>query len=199
MKPVALSLRSRLLLAIIAPLCVVFALSAMFDYRLARETADAAFDHSLADVAQDIASSIRTTDEDLSVKLSAEAEEILRSDASDIVYFSVRDSRGRLLAGDDDLLPDEALSAAQVDNQIYFTDSRLRGKPIRMAIQRTSSSRGPATIIVAETVNKREHSSRRILTAMIVPSLAVILATLLTVYFGVRRGLAPLELSLIHI
>lgn len=194
MKPVVISLRSRLLLAIIVPLCVVFAVSAAFDYRLARKTADSAFDHSLADVAQDLASHIRTSDESLSVTLTAEAEEILRSDASDIVYFSVRDKLGRLLAGDEDLPPHEALAVTRVDRQISFADSRLHGKPIRVAMHQTASSHGPVTIMVAETVNKRELSSGRILTAMIVPSLAVILATLLAVYFGVRRGLAPLEI-----
>lgn len=194
MKPVALSLRSRLLLAIIVPLCVVFAVSAMFDYRLARETADSAFDHSLGDVALDLASHIRATEESLSVVLSAEAEEILRSDASDIIYFSVRDKKGRLLAGDEALPSYEALAVARVDNLISFADSQLQSKPIRIAMHQTTSAHGPVTIMVAETVNKRELSSRRILTAMILPSLAVILATLLAVYFGVRRGLAPLEI-----
>jgi len=194
MKPVVLSLRSRLLLAIIAPLCVVFAVSAMFDYRLARETADSAFDHSLADVALDLASHVRTTDESLSVALSAEAEEILRSDASDIIYFAVRDKAGRLLAGDESLPSHGALAVTRVDNQISFADRQLHGKPIRIAMHQTASAHGPVTIMVAETVNKRELSSRRILTAMIVPSLAVILATLLAVYFGVRRGLTPLEI-----
>ncbi len=194
MKPVALSLRSRLLLAIIAPLCVLFAVSAMFDYRLARETADSAFDHSLADVAQDLASHIRATDESLSVTLSAEAEEILRSDASDIVYFSVRDKLDRLLAGDEELPSRKALAVTRVDNHISFADSQLHGKSIRVAMYQTSSSHGFVTIMVAETVNKRELSSGRILAAMIVPSLVVILATLLAVYFGVRRGLAPLEI-----
>jgi two-component system sensor histidine kinase TctE len=194
MKPVVLSLRSRLLLAIIAPLCVVFAVSAIFDYRLARETADSAFDHSLADVALDLASHIRTTEERLSVALSAEAEEILRSDASDIVYFAVRDKAGRLLAGDEALPSHGAFAVTRMDNQMAFADRELHGKPIRIAIHQTPSAHGPVTIMVAETVNKREHSSRRILVAMVLPSLAVILATLLAVYFGVRRGLAPLEI-----
>ncbi len=193
MKPVPLSLRKRLLLAIIAPLCVVFAISALFDYRLARETADAAFDHALADTALDIASAIRETDEDLSVKLSAEAEDILRSDPSDSIYFAVRDSHGRLLAGDEDLLPPAMLPATRLGNQTYFTDVQFRNQPTRNAVYLTSSPHGDVTIIVAESVNKRERSSRRIMTAMILPNLAVILATLLAVYFGVRRGLAPLE------
>lgn len=194
MKPAVLSLRGRLLLAIIAPLCLVFAVSAMFDYRLARKTADSAFDHSLADVALDLASHIRTTDESLSVNLSAEAEEILRSDSFDTIYLSVRDDRGRLLAGDEDLPATETLPATGADKEIYFTNSHVRGKPVRVAIHQMVSSHGSLTIAVAETVKKREMSSRRILAAMILPSLAVMLATLLVVYFGVRRGLSPLAI-----
>ncbi|KXK50775.1 MAG: sensory transduction histidine kinase, partial [Nitrosomonas europaea] len=42
-----LGLRQRLLLWILLPLIAVFIGSILFDYRLAQETADTAYDHSL--------------------------------------------------------------------------------------------------------------------------------------------------------
>lgn len=47
------SLRKRLLLVIITPLCLISAVGAMVDYGIARVTADAAFDQSLADAVAD--------------------------------------------------------------------------------------------------------------------------------------------------
>jgi two-component system, OmpR family, sensor histidine kinase TctE len=189
MKPAVHSLRQRLLLAIIAPLLLIFAISAVLDFQLARETADKAFDQSLVDAVLDIASHIQTENADLTVALSAEAEAMVRSDSSDTIYFAVHDRQGRLLAGDGDLHADAGPGVGDP----HFLDSQLRGKPIRVAVHRIDSPYGSITITVAETLNKRNQASRRILTAMILPTLAVILATLLAVYFGVRRGLAPIE------
>ena len=105
-------LRQHLFFAIIAPLLLVFAVSVALGYRLARETADAAFDHSLADAVLDIASHVRTGNASLEIELSGEAEAMLRSDASDTIYFAVRDSGGHLLAGDPDLPVENILALA---------------------------------------------------------------------------------------
>jgi len=189
MKSATMSLRQRLLLALAVPLLLTFAISAVLDYRLARETADAAFDQSLMDAVLDIASHIQTENAALTLVLSAEAEAMVRSNVSDSIYFAVHDKQGRLLAGDGDLPTNIGLAAAQP----YFLDSLYHDKPVRAVIHRIDSPYGNITVTVAETLNKRNHASRRIMTAMILPNLAVILATLLAVYFGVRRGLAPLE------
>jgi len=185
----ALGLRQRLLLAILAPLMMVFAVSVFLDYRLAKETADAAFDQSLADALLDIASHIRSGGPSIDVALSAEAEAMLRSDASDQIYFAVRDTTGHLLVGDAGL-PEMLVSTG---SQPEFRDSRFRDRPTRTAVQRVASQRGDITITVAETLSKRNRASRRILTAMILPNLVLIFATFLAVYFGVRKGLASLE------
>lgn len=168
---------------------VVFAISVFLDYRLARETADAAFDQSLGDAVLDIASHIQTSETQLSVALSAEAEAMLRSDAADRIYFAVRDNTGRLLAGDADL-PDVRITAR---SQPEFKDSHFRDQWTRAAVQGVSSPHGDITITVAETLSKRNRTNRKILTAMILPNLLVILAAFLAVYVGVRKGLAPLD------
>ncbi len=184
-----MSLRQRLLLAILGPLMVVSAASVFLDYPLAKATADAAFDQSLADAALDIAAHIQTSESQLGVALSAEAEAMLRSDAVDKIYFAVRDSMGRLLAGDADL-PDVRVA---VRSQPAFMDSHFRDRLTRAAVQGVTSPRGDITITVAETLSKRDSANRKILTAMILPNLLVIVATFLAVYVGVRKGLAPLD------
>lgn len=184
-----LGLRQRLMLALMVPLTFVFAIGVILDYRLAKETADAAFDQSLADAALDIASHIQASEGDLDVELSSEAEAMLRSDGKDQIYFAVRDEDGRLLAGDHDL----PVGQAPDDGQMRFVDSRFRDGWTRAVVHRVDAAAGPITITVAETLSKRNRASRKILTAMILPNLVVILGTLLAVYLGVRRGLRPLD------
>lgn len=184
-----LGLRQRLMLALMVPLTAVFAIGVILDYRLAKETADAAFDQSLADAALDIASHIQASEGDLDVELSSEAEAMLRSDGKDHIYFAVRDGDGRLLAGDRDLVAGEAAA----DGQMLFIDSRFRDGWTRAVVHRVDAATGPITITVAETLSKRNRASRKILTAMILPNLIVIVGTLLAVYLGVRRGLRPLD------
>lgn len=182
-----LGLRQRLLLAILVPLAVVFAISVIFGYRLAQETANAAFDLSLTDTALDIASHVESG-EMLRVELSGEAETMLRRDSADQIYFSVRDRNGALLAGDADL-PVIGRAFAPLPT---FEDRPFRGAATRSVGYRMNTKHGEVLITVAETLSKRQTASRRILAAMVVPTLVVILATFLAVYFGVRQGLEPL-------
>lgn len=184
---VVLGLRQRLMLAILLPLAAVFAGSIFFGYRLAEETANAAFDLALADSALDIASHIESG-ELLRVELSGEAEAMLRRDSADQIFFSVRDRHGTLLAGDADLPSVDAVGAPHP----AFADRDFRGTATRAIGYRLHSPHGEVLITVAETLSKRRTASAKILAAMVGPTLAVIAATFLAVYFGVRKGLRPL-------
>jgi two-component system, OmpR family, sensor histidine kinase TctE len=189
------TLRQRLLLAILIPLIVVSAIGAVLDYRLARETTGAAFDHSLAEEVYDISSRIQATDSALEVKLSDEMEAMLRSDALDSIFFSVRDNEGNLLAGDASLsIADDfpSLRTGAV-GKLRFVNTVYRDLAIRAVYYRARTERGIVAISVGETLNKRNRASSRILTTMALPSIAVILATIVAVYFGVRKGLVPLD------
>lgn len=183
-----LGLRQRLLLAIMAPLTIVFAVSVVLDYRMARETADAAFDQSLADTVLDIASHLQADSTIPSAELLAEAQTMQRTAAPDRLFFSVRDSAGRLLVGDADLPTVEVAR----NSRPQFANLRYRDLATRTAVHRIDSRQGDLTITVAQTVSKRQNASQRILTAMILPNVVVIVATVLAVYVGVRRGLVPL-------
>lgn len=167
----------------------VFAISVVFDFRLARQTIDAAYDHSLADAALDIASHINASGAEPQFSLSSEAEEMLRSDVADIIYFSVVGMDGRLLAGDKDL----PLHPVRAFGSPRFANDEYQGQAIRLATLKTQAGKGQVMVTVAETMKKRDAASRAILTAMIVPSVALIVAALLIIYFGVRLGLSPLN------
>ena len=74
-----------------------------------------------------------------------------------------------------------------------FLDGTHRGERVRIALHRVILPASEIFITVMETTEKRKLSRHRILTAMLLPNLAVIIASLLAVLFGVRQGLLPLE------
>lgn len=182
-------LRRRLLVALLPPLILILIGSSVLDYRLARKTADSAHDQSLADTIFDLEAHIHKQSSPALLDLTAETETMLRSSTPDMIYFSVRDADGKILAGDSDL-PEPA---PPKDDQMKFSDGVYKGAPVRIAQFRIKAATANVVIAVMETTRKREQSSQKILTAMVLPNLAVIIATLLAVLFGVRHGLLPLQ------
>jgi len=184
-----LSLRHRLILALLTPLVVILTVSSYFDYQLAKKTANNAHDQALADNVFDLEAHIKKQNPSFKLDLTEEAEAMLRSNAPDMLYFSVSDPFGKVLAGDADLprLP------APTGEQVAFTNGVYHGMPVRIAQHLISINTQDFLISVIETTKKREQASARILTAMVIPNLAVILATLLAVILGVRQGLLPLQ------
>lgn len=182
-------LRRRLLIALLIPLILILVASSMFDYRLAKQTANAAHDQGLADSIFDLESHIRKQHNPAFLDLTEETEAMLRSNAPDMLYFSIRDADGRVLAGDSNL-PGFAMPT---DDEVAFSDGAHLGNAVRIAVHRLKLPAGEIYIVVMETTEKRILSSQRILTAMVLPNLAVIFATLLAVFLGVRQGLLPLR------
>lgn len=183
-------LRRRLIVALVIPLVVIFCISLFFDYRLARETSDTANDQALADTVFDLESHIRShRGTSTGLDLTKESEAMLRSNAPDMVYFSIRDNAGKILAGDHDI-PNFTMP---INDEVRFVDGTHQGKAVRIALHRIETPAAEIFITVVETTAKREKSRQKILTAMLMPNLAVIFATLLAVLFGVRQGLLPLE------
>ena len=183
------TLRRRLLLLLLLPLSAQLLVSLLIDYRFAFTPAAEAYDHALADDAVALAGRLRMVEGKLEVDLPAAAEAVLRSDQSDQEFLSIYGPNGEFLAGDEDLLPYRQVLAR---NNPLLVDAEFRGYKVRKASYRVDTEAGPVNITVAETTRKRERAGSKILAAMILPNVLLILATLVLVYLGVRRGLAPL-------
>jgi len=184
-----LSLRQRLILALLTPLVIILSVSSYFDYQLANKTANNAHDQALADNVFDLEAHIKKQYPSFKLDLTEEAEAMLRSNEPDILYFSVIDPSGKVLAGDTDL----PVLRPSKGSQIEFSDGIYHGMSVRIALHQFTIHAQDFLIVVMETTKKRDHASSRILTAMVIPNLAVIMATMLAVTFGVRQGLLPLQ------
>lgn len=188
-EPTRQTLRRRLLVFLLLPLAALLVLGLPFDYRLAVSPAHEAYDYALSESAYELAMRVVVRDGVLRVDLPPDVESLMRADRTDQEFLAVYGPRGRLLAGDADLLPDMMLP----ESGLRVSDATLRGVRIRKATYRKVTSLGDVTVVFAETLRKRKHAGSRILAAMVLPNVLLVLATLVLVYFGVRRGLAPLN------
>ena len=160
-------------------------------YFLSLEPASEAYDQALVDVGIALSERIRSTGESVSFDLPRAAEQVLRTDKYDTIYYHVRNADGSALAGDSGLPP---IPAAQdpVDGVIAY-DGEYRSQKIRVVALLVPCGGRTCTVQVAETTNKRSKLARNIVLSSLVPELLIALATLVIVWFGVKRGLAPLE------
>ncbi|OJY56423.1 sensor histidine kinase [Thiobacillus sp. 0-1251] len=182
------TLRRRLLVFLLAPLAALLVISLAADYHIAFDPANEAYDHALADDAVALAGRVHVQGATVAVDLPPAAEAVLRSNGKDLEFLAVLGPAGQLLAGDANLQPGPTMPGALP----ALSDDSLGGKTVRKASYLLETSRGPVTIVVAETTQKRKRIGSKILAAMIVPNVLLILATLGLVYIGVRSGVAPL-------
>jgi len=190
------SLRKQLLLWLLLPLLGLLVLDTTILYRVAMGFVQTAFDRALYESAYDVGQLVGKSGENDSVfKLPQEAKELLLSDKFDNLYYNIV-ADGAVVSGDArlhlQLSPEKSAS-----KNTYYYDAQIDGKPVRMVsipfkatIQSVPQN---IRIQVAETLNKRHQYKGDILTAIIVPQLLLVLMAAAIVWFGVGRGLLPLQ------
>src|SRR5919112_5754238 len=94
------SIRLNLLKWLIFPLLFIHMAGAGITYWLAWRPAQTAFDQSLADAAWALIPRVQQLRGGLRLDLPEQAEQILRVDHFDAIYFVVRDAAGMQVAGD---------------------------------------------------------------------------------------------------
>jgi two-component system sensor histidine kinase TctE len=172
----------------VATLLVLGAVGAYF---LSLEPASDAYDQALVDVGIALGERIRSAGDAVSFDLPGAAEQVLRTDKYDTIFYHVRRADGSALAGDPGLPPVPA--SQEPEDGVIAYDGEYRGRKIRVVALLVPCGGGICTVQVAETTNKRTTLARNIVLSSLAPQLLITLATLAIVWFGVQRGLAPLE------
>jgi two-component system sensor histidine kinase TctE len=190
-RKLASSLRVRLLKLLLAPVAVLLVLGAVGAYFLSLEPASEAYDQALVDVGIALGERIRSSGDSVLFDLPGAAEQVLRTDKYDTIYYGLRRPDGTALGGDAGLPP---VPAGRVpEDGVIAYDGIYRGERIRVIALLVPCGGQICTVQVAETTNKRRKLARNIVISSLVPELLITLVTLALVWFGVKRGLAPLE------
>lgn len=184
------SIRRDLLAWLIGPLATINLVGAGMTFWLAWTPALAAWDQSLADAAWALVPRLHASGDGIRVDLPQQAEQVLRVDHFDSIYFTVRDASGRTLVGDVDF---PALQTPARNDDPVFDDAFMRGEPIRVSALKTMIGSQSVLIGVAETLLKRTQSRWRILLTLLLMEAILIAVSLSAVWMAVKNGLLPLK------
>jgi two-component system sensor histidine kinase TctE len=185
------SLRALLLRLLLLPVAAMLAIGTYAAYRVAGDPGAAAYDQSLLNTGLALGERIRMQDGRIGFDLPNVAERIARSDKYDEIYYVVRGPNGERIAGDAGL-PRPPAGAAPVEGVIAH-DGDYQGKPVRVVTVEVPCGGLNCSVSMAETTNKRQRLARDILASSVLPLALLAAFTLALVWFGVARGLRPLQ------
>jgi two-component system sensor histidine kinase TctE len=175
---------------LIGPLTALIVLSGIPTYLTAISVAQDAYDSALLDPALAIASHLHMVDDRIEIGLPAVALDALRIDSVDRMFFQVLGPENQRIAGNATItLPPFGLATEA--HGYYQTE--IDGERIRVAALSVPHKHGRVLVQVAETLIKRERLVRELLLSTLIPEISVVLAAIALFWYGIRRGLKPLE------
>lgn len=187
----ARSLRTHLLRLLLPPVALTLAVGTVAAYYVSLEPGAEAYDQSLINTAYAVGERIRVQERGYSLDLPSVAERLARSDRFDEVYYVVRGPDRERIAGDAGL-PLPPADAERID-EVAAYDAAREGKRLRLVEVRVPCGGQQCTVTMAETTVKRQRLARDILASSALPLALLAVLTLALVWFGVARGLRPLQ------
>ncbi len=194
-QPNPLSLLVEILDWLLAPLIILWPLSVVATFWIANAISNVPYDRALADSVNALARYVTFGATRAQTALPPAASSFLRTDELDTIYFQVRGTRGEVLAGDPELaeiFPEEG----QTQHIVYYRDAEWHGDPVRVAYMflfEPGAAHRRVVIQVGETLNKRQKLSSEIIASIIIPQFFLFPVVALLAWFGLQRGIQPLE------
>lgn len=178
---------------LLAPLLFLWPFSIIVTHQVADRIANRSFDHALGEQVQMLARFVTIDGDRVQLNLPAPGRILFRSSASDVVFFQVRTDEG--FVGGDAEIPAPPRPWLP-DGEVRWRDDVVAGEPVRVAarIDRRPGPEQPRFVIaqVAETLNKRRELASDVVTGVLLPQFALIPLSVVLVWFGLTRGIAPL-------
>jgi two-component system sensor histidine kinase TctE len=175
---------------LLPPIAALLVLGALVAYYPSIEPATTAYDQGLIDVGISLGTYIRSGDAGYRLELPVAVDQVLRRDSYDNVYYRVVGPKGEEIAGDEGLpAPPPEIEAR--DGFVSY-DTAYKGQKVRAVAIPARCGAAACSVLVAETTVKRRRMARDILFSSLLPEMMIALATVLIVWFGVKRGLGPL-------
>ena len=185
------SLRALLLQLLLPSVAATLALGTYAAYRVAADPGTEAYDQSLLNTALALSERIRVQDGRVGFDLPSAAERVVRADKYDEIYYVVRGPAGERVAGDVGVPPPP--EGIQAEEGVAAYDGDYEGRPVRVVAVQVPCGTQLCTVSMAETTVKRQRLARDILASSVLPQALLAAVTLGLVWFGVARGLRPLQ------
>jgi two-component system sensor histidine kinase TctE len=187
-------LRRKLLAWLLGPLVVLLVLDTGAAYWNSLRFSDLAYDRALHEIGREIVLHVKLDGNRPRLDLSEAARNILLLDQEDLLFYRVVGEDGATLGGDAEMPPPQR--AAEPGKPRVYRDT-VRGEPVRMLVAWMPVGADAATpkvlVQVAETLNKRTRLAWEMVANVVVPQLLLIVMATAVIWFGVSRGLEPLQ------
>lgn len=202
-EPTQRSLFGEILDWMLAPLLLLWPMSIAVTYIIAKSIANAPFDHALNDSVTVLAQQVREINGHVVLQLPIPAREILRADDTDSIYYLVQGYKGELVGGDQEM-PAPPEEDKPVAGLVQFRNETLRGNDIRIAYTWVDLKKvkgaappnlnnKPVLVQVGETLEKRGQLANEIIKGVILPQFVILPIAVVLVWFGLSRGIKPLN------
>jgi len=195
-KPPRRSLLGEVLDWLLAPLFLLWPMSVAITYVVAQNIAAVPYDEALIRHLTVLEHRLAVYDVDIVLNMDDRARATLRANEVESVFWMVLGAHNQYLGGDRQL----PISLSEIKNvpvgEIRLTDGTLGGFAVRLAYKRVDLGLGPArtaTVVVAETTERRTSLANEIIKGVIIPQFMVLPVAVLLIWFGLSRGIAPLN------
>jgi len=179
-----------------APMLLLWPLSVVITFILARSLADVPFDRALIERTDALARQAALASTRSDVTLPRAPEDFVTGDDDDVVYFQVIGPRSKLLIGQVDLPPPRLYDYPE-PGRIKLRTATYRGSDVRIGYVYVDDGQAddgaPVLVQVAETLDKRTRLANEIIKGVIFPQFMILPVAVTLVWFGLSRGLAPLK------
>ncbi|HYF60324.1 MAG TPA: sensor histidine kinase N-terminal domain-containing protein, partial [Burkholderiaceae bacterium] len=179
-----------------APLLLLWPLSVAVTFVVARSLADAPFDRALVERTETLAQQVlRLAADRIVVDVPSPARDFLAADDEDAVYYQVIGPRGRVVAGEPDM-PRPGIYDFPASGKVKLRTTSFRSEQVRIGylyLGLGDDELGPVLVQVAETLDRRGRLANEIIKGVIFPQFLILPIAVVLVWFGLSRGLAPLE------
>ncbi|AGU53355.1 two component transcriptional regulator, sensor histidine kinase [Variovorax paradoxus B4] len=186
-------LQRKLLAWLLGPLAVLLVLDTGAAYWNSLRFSNLAYDRALYEIGREIVLHVKLDGMQPRLDLSEAAGNILLLDQEDLLFYRVASEDGKALGGDAEMPPPRGGDPAKPR---FYRDA-MRGEPVRMLVAWMPIGGNPEApmvlVQVAETLHKRTRLAWEMVANVVVPQLLLIVMATAVVWFGISRGLEPLQ------
>ena len=186
------SLRKSLILWLLLPTALALITFLPLAYHLVHRPAMEALDQALADASLALVPHLEVVDGEPRFVFPAAAEQVLRTDRVDDIYYLVLGPAGRFIAGDIGL-PHEPPEEQELHGDRASFDAHFRNRRVLVIAIHRKIDGAPFIFVTAETTRKRDQLGVDLAVALILPLIFFATATGLTIWYGIRHALLPVE------
>ncbi len=193
--PIRRSLLGEILDWMLAPLFLLWPMSVAITYVVAQNIANVPYDLSLSNALQVLGQQLEVENGQVTLRMSAPARLALRTRENDGVFWKAIGPQNQYLGGDRDL-PTPEHTPMHILNKVYYQNEAIRDFEIRIAYMWMDLGvRGtdPVLLLAAESTDRRTQLARDIIKGVIMPQFFVLPIAVLLIWFGLSRGVAPLN------